>query len=79
MFLVGPVEDEVANLVVAQLLYLESDNPDKEINLYINSPGGSLSAGLAIYDTMQYIAPDVSTMCIGQAASISTLLLAGGR
>lgn len=77
VFLVGPVEDEVANLVVAQLLYLESDNPDKEINLYINSPGGSLSAGLAIYDTMQYIAPDVSTMCIGRAASISALLLAG--
>ena len=78
MFLVGPVEDEVANLVVAKLLYLESDNPDKEINLYINSPGGSLSAGLAMYDTMQYIAPDVSTLCIGQAASISTLLLAEG-
>lgn len=70
VFLVGPIEDEVANLVVAQLLYLESDNPDKEIHLYINSPGGLLSAGLAIYDTMQYIASDVSTMCIGKAASI---------
>ena len=78
VFLVGPVEDEIANLVVAQLLFLESDNPDKEIHLYINSPGGSLSAGLAIYDTMQYIVPDVSTMCIGQAASIGALLLAGG-
>lgn len=78
VFLVGPIEDEVANLVAAQLLYLESDNPDKEISLYINSPGGLLSAGLAIYDTMQYIASDVSTMCIGQAASIGALLLAGG-
>lgn len=78
VFLVGPIEDEVANLVVAQLLYLESDNPDKEIHLYINSPGGLLSAGLAIYDTMQYIASDVSTMCIGKAASIGALLLAGG-
>lgn len=78
VFLVGPIEDEVANLVVAQLLYLESDNPDKEISLYINSPSGQLSAGLAIYDTMQYIASDVSTMCIGQAAGIGAWLLAGG-
>jgi ATP-dependent Clp protease protease subunit len=78
VFLVGPVTDEVANVVVAQLLYLESENPDKVIHLYINSPGGSVSAGLAIYDTMQYIKPDISTMCIGQAASISALLLAGG-
>ena len=78
IFLVGPVEDEVANVVVAQLLYLESDNPDKDIHLYINSPGGSVSAGLAIYDTMQYIKPDISTLCIGQAASVGALLLAGG-
>lgn len=78
VFLVGPIEDEVANLVVAQLLYLESDNPDKEISLYINSPSGQLSAGLTIYDTMQYIASDVSTMCIGQAAGIGAWLLAGG-
>ena len=78
VFLVGPVEDEVANLVVARLLYLESDNPDKDIQLYINSPGGSVSAGLAIYDTMQFITSEISTLCIGQALSISALLLAGG-
>lgn len=78
IFLVGPVEDHVANLVVAQLLFLESENPDKDIHLYINSPGGSVSAGLAIYDTMQYIKPDVSTMCVGQAASMGALLLSGG-
>ena len=78
IFLVGPVEDYVANLIVAQLLFLESENPDKDIHLYINSPGGSVSAGLAIYDTMQFIKPDVSTMCIGQAASMGALLLAGG-
>ncbi|MFZ5588295.1 MAG: ATP-dependent Clp endopeptidase proteolytic subunit ClpP [Pseudomonadota bacterium] len=78
IFLVGPVEDHMANLVVAQLLFLESENPDKDIHLYINSPGGSVSAGLAIYDTMQFIKPDVSTMCIGQAASMGALLLAGG-
>ncbi len=78
VFLVGPLEDEVANLVVAQLLYLESENPDKDIHLYINSPGGSVSAGLAIYDTTQYIKPDISTMCIGQAASMGALLLAAG-
>lgn len=78
IFLVGPVEDHVANVVVAQLLFLESENPDKDINLYINSPGGTVSAGLAIYDTMQFIRPDVSTMCVGQAASMGALLLAGG-
>ena len=78
VFLVGPVEDTVANLIIAQLLYLESENPDKDIHLYINSPGGSVSAGLAIYDTMQFIKPDVSTMCVGQAASMGSLLLAGG-
>jgi ATP-dependent Clp protease protease subunit len=78
VFLIGPVEDEVASLVVAQLLYLESENPDKEIQLYINSPGGSVSAGLAIYDTMQFITSEISTLCIGQALSISALLLAGG-
>jgi ATP-dependent Clp protease protease subunit len=78
IFLVGPVEDYVANLVVAQLLFLESENPDKDIHLYINSPGGSVSAGLAIYDTMQFIKPDVSTMCVGMAASMGALLLAGG-
>ena len=78
IFLVGPVEDNVANLIVAQLLFLESENPDKDINLYINSPGGSVSAGLAIYDTMQFIKPSVSTMCVGQAASMGALLLAGG-
>jgi len=78
IFLVGPVEDHMANLVVAQLLFLESENPDKDIHLYINSPGGSVSAGLAIYDTMQFVQPDVSTMCLGQAASMGALLLAGG-
>lgn len=78
IFLVGPVEDHMANLVVAQLLFLESENPDKDIYLYINSPGGSVTAGLAIYDTMQFIRPDVSTMCVGQAASMGALLLAGG-
>ncbi len=78
VFLVGPVEDLVANLVVAQLLYLESANPDKDIHLYINSPGGSVSAGLAIYDTIQYIKADVSTLCIGRAHGIGALLLAGG-
>ncbi len=78
IFLVGPVEDHMANLVVAQLLFLESENPDKDIHLYINSPGGSVSAGLAIYDTMQFVRPDVSTMCIGQAASMGALLLTGG-
>ena len=79
IFLVGPVEDNVANLIIAQLLYLESENPDKDINLYINSPGGSVSSGLAIYDTMQFIKPGVSTMCVGQAASMGALLLAGGE
>jgi ATP-dependent Clp protease, protease subunit len=78
VFLVGPVEDYAANLVVAQLLFLEAENPDKDIHLYINSPGGSVSAGLAIYDTMQFIKPDVSTMCVGQAASMGALLLTGG-
>lgn len=78
IFLVGPVEDHMANLVVAQLLFLESENPDKDIHLYINSPGGSVTAGLAIYDTMRFLRPDVSTMCIGQAASMGALLLAGG-
>jgi len=78
VFLVGPVEDYTANVVVAQLLFLESDNPDKDIHLYINSPGGSVTAGLAIYDTMQFIKPDVSTLCIGQAASMGALLLTGG-
>lgn len=78
IFLVGPVEDHMANLVVAQLLFLESENPDKDVHLYINSPGGSVTAGLAIYDTMRFIRPDVSTMCVGQAASMGALLLAGG-
>ena len=78
VFLVGPVEDHVANVIVAQLLFLESENPDKDINLYINSPGGSVTAGLAIYDTMQFVKPAVSTMCVGQAASMGALLLAGG-
>jgi len=78
VFLCGPVEDYVANLVIAQLLFLESENPDKDIHLYINSPGGIVSAGLAIYDTMQFIKSDVSTMCVGQAASMGALLLAGG-
>ncbi len=78
IFLCGPVEDLVANVVVAQLLFLESENPDKDIHLYINSPGGLVTAGLTVYDTMQFIKPDVSTMCIGQAASMGALLLAGG-
>ena len=78
VFLIGPVDDYMANVVVAQLLFLESENPDKDIHLYINSPGGSVSAGLSIYDTMQFVKPDVSTMCIGQAASMGALLLTGG-
>lgn len=78
IFLVGPVEDHMANLVVAQLLFLESENPDKDIHLYINSPGGSVSAGMSIYDTMQFIRPDVSTLCVGQAASMGAFLLAAG-
>lgn len=78
IFVVGPVEDHMANLIVAQLLFLESENPDKDIHMYINSPGGSVTAGLSIYDTMQFIKPDVSTMCIGQAASMGAILLAGG-
>ncbi|MFN7783106.1 MAG: ATP-dependent Clp endopeptidase proteolytic subunit ClpP [Aquimonas sp.] len=79
IFLVGPIDDHMANVVVAQLLFLESENPDKDIHLYINSPGGVVTAGMAIYDTMQYIKPDVSTMCIGQAASMGALLLAAGQ
>jgi ATP-dependent Clp protease protease subunit len=79
IFCVGPVEDHIANLIVAQLLFLESENPDKDIHFYINSPGGSVTAGLAIYDTMQFIRPHVTTMCIGQAASMGALLLAGGE
>src|SRR5205807_5672021 len=78
VFLVGPVTEITANLIVAQLLFLESENPDKDIFFYINSPGGSVSAGLAIYDTMQFIKPDVSTLCVGQAASMGALLLAAG-
>jgi len=78
VFLVGPINDQTANLVVAQLLFLESENPDKDISLYINSPGGSVSSGLAIYDTMQFIKPDVSTLCIGMAASMGAFLLAAG-
>lgn len=78
VFVVGPVEDYMANVIVAQLLFLESENPDKDIHLYINSPGGSVTAGLAIYDTMQFIKADVTTMCIGQAASMGAVLLAGG-
>ena len=78
IFVVGTIEDHMANLIVAQLLFLESENPDKDISLYINSPGGSISAGLAIYDTMQFIQPDVSTLCTGQAASMGAILLAGG-
>jgi len=78
VFIVGGIEDQVANLVVAQLLFLESENPDKDIHLYINSPGGVVTAGLSIYDTMQFIKPDVSTICVGQAASMGSLLLAGG-
>ena len=78
IFLVGPVEDHMANLVVAQILFLESENPDKDINLYINSPGGSVTAGLSIYDTMQFVKPNVSTLCVGQAASMGAFLLAAG-
>lgn len=78
VFMVGPVDDYMANIVVAQLLFLESENPDKDIHLYINSPGGSVTAGMSIYDTMQFIKPDVSTMCIGQACSMGAFLLAGG-
>ncbi|MGK7295582.1 MAG: ATP-dependent Clp endopeptidase proteolytic subunit ClpP [Candidatus Wenzhouxiangella sp. M2_3B_020] len=78
IFIVGPIEDYAANLIVAQMLYLESENPEKEINVYINSPGGSVTAGMAIYDTMQFVRPDVSTMCVGQAASMGALLLAAG-
>ncbi len=78
IFIVGPIEDHMANLVVAQLLFLESENPEKDIHLYINSPGGSVTSGLAIYDTMRFVRPDVSTMCVGQAASMGALLLAGG-
>ena len=78
IFVVGPVEDNMANLIVAQLLFLESENPDKDISLYINSPGGAVTAGLAIYDTMQFIKPDVSTVCLGQAASMGAFLLSGG-
>ena len=78
IFLSGPVEDYMSNLIVAQLLFLESENPEKDISIYINSPGGSISAGLAIYDTMQFISPSISTICIGQAASMGAILLAGG-
>ncbi len=78
IFIVGGIEDHMANLVVAQLLFLESENPDKDISIYINSPGGVVTSGMAIYDTMQFIKPDVSTLCIGQAASMGSLLLAGG-
>ena len=78
IFIVGPIEDHMANVIVAQLLYLESENPDKDISIYINSTGGVVTAGMAIYDTMQFIKPDVSTLCIGQAASMGALLLAGG-
>ncbi|MGB5277160.1 MAG: ATP-dependent Clp endopeptidase proteolytic subunit ClpP [Gammaproteobacteria bacterium] len=79
IFVVGPVDDHMANLVVAQLLYLESENPDKDISLYINSPGGVVTAGLAVYDTMQFVKPDISTLCVGQAASMGAVLLAGGH
>ncbi|MEQ5834510.1 ATP-dependent Clp endopeptidase proteolytic subunit ClpP [Marinobacter sp. R17] len=78
IFMVGPVEDHMANLIVAQLLFLESENPDKDVHLYINSPGGSVTAGMSIYDTMQFIKPDVATLCVGQAASMGAFLLAGG-
>ena len=78
IFIVGAIEDHMANLIVAQLLFLESENPDKDVHLYINSPGGSVTAGLSIYDTMQFIKPDVSTMCIGQSASMGAFLLSGG-
>ena len=79
IFLSGPIDDYISNLVVAQLLFLESENPGKDISIYINSPGGVISSGLAIYDTMQFISPEVSTLCIGQAASMGSLLLAGGK
>ena len=79
IFVIGPIDDMSSNLVVAQLLFLESENPTKDINLYINSPGGSVTAGLSVYDTMQFIKPDVSTLCIGQAASMGAILLAGGK
>ena len=78
IFVVGPVDDHMANLIVAQLLFLESENPEKDINLYINSPGGAVTAGMGIYDTMQFIKPEISTICIGQAASMGAVLLAGG-
>ncbi len=78
IFIVGPIEDHMANLIVAQMLFLESENPDKDIHLYINSPGGGVTAGMAIYDTMQFVKPDVSTVCLGQAASMGALILAGG-
>ncbi len=78
IFIVGPIEDHMANLIVAQILFLESENPDKDISIYINSPGGSVTAGMAIYDTMQFTKPDISTLCIGQAASMGAILLAGG-
>ncbi|MFK7794361.1 MAG: ATP-dependent Clp endopeptidase proteolytic subunit ClpP [Gammaproteobacteria bacterium] len=78
IFIVGPIEDHMANLIVAQILFLESENPDKDISIYINSPGGSVTAGMAIYDTMQFTKPDISTLCIGQAASMGAVLLAGG-
>jgi len=79
VFMVGPVEDHMANLIVAQLLFLESENPDKDIHLYINSPGGAVNAGMAIYDTMQFVKPNVSTVCVGQAASMGAVILAGGE
>jgi len=79
IFIVGQIEDHMANLIVAQLLFLESENPDKDISIYINSPGGSVTAGLAIYDTMQFIKPDISTLCVGQAASMGAVLLAAGK
>ena len=79
IFAVGPIEDRMANLIIAQMLFLESENPEKDISLYINSPGGAITAGLSIYDTMQFIKPDVSTICIGQAASMGAILLAGGE
>jgi ATP-dependent Clp protease protease subunit len=79
IFIVGPIEDQMANLVVAQLLFLESENPDKDIHLYINSPGGSVTAGMSIYDTMQFVKPDISTICVGQAASMGAFLLAAGQ
>ena len=78
IFITGPIEDHMANLVVAQLLFLEAENPEKDINIYINSPGGSVTSGMSIYDTMSYIKPDISTLCIGQAASMGAILLAGG-